>query len=172
MGSSAITTPGSGVVVSARVNSFANTGFSINSLTNVANAANTSPIYQNIGIANGATLNLSSTLQVGGYTGFDFGANNVTTLTVSGAGATLQENGTVIVSQNSGSTGAHDAVLDMSGLDNFLMNGAQVRLGVEGSGSSKRASGILYLAKTNIITLSSAGYSDSTGAGSSNARGG
>lgn len=162
---SALTSPGSGVVVPSEVNSFANTSFTIGALTNFANAPNTSPIYQNIGIAGGATLAVNN-LQVGGFTGFDFGANNVTTLTISGSGATLEEAGGVVVSQDSGTTGAHDAVLDMSGLDNLTMDGQQIRVGVEGGGSAKRASGILYLAKTNSLTLLSAGYSDSTGAGS------
>ena len=90
----------------------------------------------------------------------------MTTLTISGSGASVQQGGGVTVSQDSGGTGAHDAMLDMSGLDNFTMDGQQIRVGVEGSGSAKRASGILYLAKTNSLTLLSAGYSDSTGAGS------
>jgi hypothetical protein len=162
---SALTSPGSGVVVPAAINSFANTSFSISALTNFANAPNTSPIYQNIGIATGATLAINN-LQVGGFTGLDFGANNVTTLTISGSGASVQQGGGVTVSQDSASTGPHDAMLDMSGLDSFTMDGQQIRVGVEGGGSAKRASGILYLAKTNSLMLLSAGYSDSTGSGS------
>jgi hypothetical protein len=163
---SALTSPGSGIVVPSRINSFANGSFTINALTNLANAANTSPLYHNIAIVNGATLKVTGIAQVGGFTGFDFGANNITALTISGGGATLQQNGSLTVSQNSGSTGPHTAILDMSALDTFTMNATQIRLGVEGSGSSKRASGVVYLARTNLMTLASAGYSDSTGAGS------
>jgi hypothetical protein len=111
-------------------------------------------------------LKVTGITQVGGFSLFDFGANNVTALTISGAGATLQQNGSLTVSQNSGSTGPHTAVLDMSALDTFTMNASQIRLGVEGGGSARRASGFVYLARTNSMTLTSAGYSDSTGAGS------
>jgi hypothetical protein len=163
---SALTFPGSGVVVPSQINSFANGGFTITALTNLANAANTSPLYQNIAIMNGATLKVGGITQVGGFSLFDFGANNVTALTISGAGAMVQQSGSVTVSQNSGSTGPHTALLDLSGLDTFTMNASQIRLGVEGGGSARRASGFVYLARTNSMTLTSAGYSDSTGAGS------
>jgi hypothetical protein len=164
--SSALTSPGSGVVIPSQINSFANGSFTITALTNLANAAETGPLYQNIGMMNGATLKVTGITQIGGFSLFDFGANNVTALTISGTGATLQQNGSVTVSQNSGSTGPHTAILDMSGLDTFTMNASQIRLGVEGGGSARRASGFVYLARTNSLTLTSAGYSDSTGAGS------
>jgi hypothetical protein len=163
---SALTAPGSGIVVPSQVNTFANGSFTVTTLTNLANAANTSPVFHNIGLLNGATLKVAGIMQVGGFVGADFGANNVTTLTISGAGASLQQNGSLTISQNSGSTGPHSAVLDMSGLDTFNMNAPQIRLGVEGGGSARRASGFVFLARTNLLTLSSAGYSDTTGAGS------
>jgi hypothetical protein len=163
---SALTTPGSGVVLPSQINSFANGSFTITALTNLANAANTSPIYHNIAIMNGATLKVTGVTQVGGFSLFDFGANNITALTISGAGAAVQQNGSLTVSQNSASTGPHTANVDLSGLDTFTMNASQIRLGVEGGGSARRASGFVYLARTNSMTLTSAGYSDSTGAGS------
>jgi hypothetical protein len=163
---SALTSPGSGVVVPGNINSFVNTSVASQALTDFANAPNTSPLYQNLQIASGATLAVGGTLQVGGYSSFDFGANNVVNMTVSGTGGSLQVNGSLIVNATSASTGAHDATLDLSGLDTFAMNDSQLLIGVEGGGVVKRASGILYLARTNTITLTSAGYSDSAGTGS------
>src|SRR5205085_2040580 len=114
---SALTAAGSGVVVPSQINTLANSSFTVTALTNLANAPNISPLFHNIGIVNGATLKVTGITQVGGFIGADFGANNVTALTISGVGAALQQNGSLTVSQNSGSTGPHTAVLDMSGLD-------------------------------------------------------
>jgi hypothetical protein len=75
----------------------------------------------------------------------------------------LLTNGALVVSQGSASTGTHDATLDLSALGTFLMNGTQIKLGVE---NITRAGGILYLAKTNALTLSSSGYANSDGSGS------
>jgi hypothetical protein len=160
---SALSSPGSGVVVPAKINSFENSSVSVGALTNYANSASTSPVYQNIGIASGATLTAGQ-VQVGGYGAYDFGGNNSVNTTISGAGATLAVNGgAVIVCQGSGSSGTHDASLDLSGLDNFTMNGAQIKQGVE---NMTRSGGILYLAKTNVITLTDAGYVNTDGSGS------
>jgi hypothetical protein len=160
---SALTSPGSGVVVPAKINSSVNASFAVAGLTNVANGANTSPVWHNLGLAPGATLTANN-IQVGGAGQYDFGANNVVNTTISGTGATLVvSNGAVIVSQGSGSSGAHDATLDLSGLDNFQMTGTQIKLGVE---NITRAGGILYLAKTNSLTLLNGGYINSDGSGS------
>ena len=160
---SALTSPGSGVVVPANINSVINGNFSVGALTNYANAINTSPNYQNLGIAGGAALTIAGNLQVGGYVLYDFGANNTVNLSISGAGATLQVNGTVSICQGSGSSGAHDATLDLSGLDNFQMTGSQIKLGVE---NLTRSGGVLYLARTNTLTLLTSGYSNADGSGS------
>jgi hypothetical protein len=162
---SALTSPGSGVVIPANINSAVNTSFTIAGLTNFANSLNTSPLFQNLGVANGATL-ATGGIQIGGFAQYDFGLNNVVNTTISGAGATLLvTNGAVIVSQgsNTGGGGAHDASLDLSGLDTFVMNGTQLKLGVE---NITRAGGVLYLAKTNLLTLTDAGYANSDGSGS------
>lgn len=160
---STLTSPGSGVVVPANINSSINASFNVAGITNFANAVNTSPAYHNLGIANGVTLTASG-IQVGGFIEDDFGANNVVDMNISGAGGTLQvTNGAVIVSQGSGSPGAHDATLDLSGLDNFQMSGTQIKLGVE---KITRACGILYLARTNTLTLLSANYANNDGSGS------
>lgn len=163
---SAISSPGSGVVIPANINSTINGNFSVINLTNFANAINTSPNYQNLGIANGVTLTIGNNLQVGGYGASfgDFGLNNVVNMTISGAGATLMvTNGILAVCQGSGSSGAHDATLDLSGLDNLVMNASAIKMAVE---NISRSGGILYLAKTNTLTLTSAGYGNSDGSGS------
>lgn len=160
---SALTAPGSGVVVPENINSVVDGSYAVIGLTNFANAPGSSPNYQNLGLANGVVLTTGG-LQVGGFGVYDFGANSVVNLTVSGAGAMLLvTNGGLTVSQGSGSGGTHDALLDLSGLDNFAMNGTQIRLGVE---NITRAGGVLYLAKTNFITLSTGGYVNSDGSGS------
>lgn len=161
---SALTFPGSSALIPANINNSVNNSIAIIGLTNFANAVNTSPVYHNIGIASGAILSVGSNLQVGGFSEYDFGANNVVNLSISGLGATLAiTNGALIVSQGSGSSGAHDATLDLSGLDNFVMSGTQIKLGVE---NITRASGIVYLAKTNNLLMTTAGYVSSDGSGS------
>src|SRR6185437_4060929 len=99
--------------------------------------------------------------QVGGFTTFLLGDNNTTKLTISGTGATLLvTNAGFTVSADAANGPTNNALLDLSGLDNFSMNGTQLRVGVEGSGSSHHASGIIYLAKTNNLLLYSAGYAN------------
>ena len=154
---SALISRGSGVVVPGNINDFANTSFGIPSLTSMNNSVNTSPVYHNIGIASGSLLSAGSNLQVGGDTAFDFGANNVVNLTISGAGAGATANGTLIVNETSAGTGVHNAVLDMSGLDDFTLAAGNIKVGVEGSGNAHRATGTLYLAKTNNLTLNNSG---------------
>jgi hypothetical protein len=160
---SALTAPGSGAIVLGNINSVVDGTVSIIGLTNFANAINSSPNYQNISIAPGVALTAGG-LQVGGFGVYDFGANNTVNTTISGAGGALVvTNGGVTVSQGSGSSGAHVATLDLSGLDNFVLSGTQMRLGVE---NITRAGGIVYLARTNNLTLSTAGYVNSDGSGS------
>jgi hypothetical protein len=159
---SALTSTGSGIVVPANINSSVDTSFAVGGLFDYANAINTSPNYHNIGIASGATLTVATNFQVGGFTAFLLGDNNTTKLTVTGAGATLLvTNGGVTVSADAATGPANNSLLDLSGLDNFSMNGTQIRIGVEGSGSFHHASGVIYLAKANTLMLTSAGYTDS-----------
>ena len=164
---SALSAPGSGVVVPANLTSFANGNFTVGSLTNLANAVNSNPIYQNVGIATGATLSVNGNLQVGGFTTYLFGDNNVANLSFNGPGGTLQvTSGGVTVSEDATNGPNNNAMLDLSGLDTFTMNGTQIRVGVEGGGSAHHASGVAYLAKTNTLTFTSAGYTDTSGSGS------
>jgi hypothetical protein len=151
MTASALTSPGSGVVVPANVNSFVNGNYTIASWTNFNNSATAN--YQNIGIASNCTLTVVGNFQIGDNTSFDFGGNNVVNATISGAGGTLQVNSNLWLIETSGSSGSHNAMLDLSGLDNFAMGGGQIRVGVEGSSPHHYATGCFYLAKTNNLTL-------------------
>jgi hypothetical protein len=163
---SALMADGSGVVVPANINNSVDTSFAVGGLFDYANAPGTIPNYHNIGIANGATLTVATNFQVGGFTQFLLGDNNTTKLTVSGAGGTLLvTNGSLTVSADAANGPTNNALLDLSGLDNFSMNGTQLRIGVEGGGSFHHSSGVIYLAKTNSLFLTTAGYSDG-GAGS------
>ena len=163
---SALTSPGSGVVIPGNINSFIGASFNILGLTNLANTVNISPTYHNLAISGGATL-AAGGLQVGNFTQIPLPDGSVVNLSVSGAGATLVvTNGGATVSENSTNSGANNATLDLSALDNFFLNGTQIRIGVEGGSGFRHASGIVYLAKTNTLTLSSAGYSDPSGSGS------
>jgi hypothetical protein len=161
---SALTSLGSGVVISGNINSSVNASLTVIGLTNYANAPSTSPNYQNIGIASGDTLTVGS-MQIGGYQQYDFGVNNTVNTSISGAGAVLMvTNGPLLICQGCNTSGGtHDATLDLSGLDNFTMNGLEIRLGIE---DITRSGGILYLAKTNNIFLTGNGYIDTDGSGS------
>jgi hypothetical protein len=164
---SALSSPGSGVVNPAAINTYADASFTIPALTNLSSAVNSSPIYQNLSIASGSTLAVTGNFQVGGFTAYALGDNNVTFLTVSGAGASLVvTNGGVTVSADASNGPNNDATLDLSGLDSFTLAGTQIRLGVEGSSPYHHASGIVYLARTNLLNLSDGGYTDPTGTGS------
>jgi fibronectin-binding autotransporter adhesin len=83
-------------------------------------------------------------------------ANAVETITITGAGGTLSVGGNLRVGQGCNSTGnsLHNVILDLSGLDNFIMTPtvSGTRLLVCGQ-SRNRAQGSVYLAKTNAIVL-------------------
>jgi hypothetical protein len=114
----------------------------------------------------GQTLSITGTggLLVG--TPGDVGIAKNLTNTITGAGATLNLNNSsanLTLNQGSATTGVTGtrANLDLSGLDNFIMNGRRLGLGTtvlpNPNNANQREAGCLLLAKTNIITL---GYSD------------
>ena len=139
------------------------TGGTINNIVN-GNATINSLTYENVGayhttqIAAGQTLNITGSggLLVGTET--DLGSAATVSATIAGAGGALVVSNAaanVIVRQASVSSGsALRATLDLSGLDNFSANIARLELGA--LGANARPSGILYLAKTNLITASGA----------------
>jgi fibronectin-binding autotransporter adhesin len=79
---------------------------------------------------------------------------------IQGAGATLNvtsSTGDIVVRQGNGSTGSHMATLDLSGLDTFNATAGRLLIGQANNGATvNRPSGTLILAKTNLITLTSA----------------
>jgi autotransporter-associated beta strand protein len=85
-------------------------------------------------------------------------ANAVETITITGAGGTLNVGGNLRVGQGfaGAATSLHNVILDLSGLDTFLMSPAS---GITGTrflvcGQSRnRAQGTVYLAKTNIVVV-------------------
>jgi hypothetical protein len=99
-------------------------------------------------IAAGATLNVGS-LTVGTET--DNGASQTVFTTITGAGGTLAVNSTsdFVVRQGSASNGSHNATLQLAGLANFDATLGRVLVGV--AGPVVRATGTLYLARTNTI---------------------
>jgi len=120
-------------------------------------------------IAPGKTLNVGS-LTVGTET--DNGAGQTIDTTITGAGGTLAVNSSsdLVVRQGSASSGSHNATLQLAGLGNFDAMLGRVLVGVAGPVS--RATGALYLARTNIIITGGAfpqvcvgdNHSDSGGA--------
>ena len=120
-------------------------------------------------ISPGVTLTISNSVATTNlWAGTENAANTATTLMVTnvitGAGGAL-----AITSSNSGSVlvvrqittaaaGSHLSVLDMSGLDTFNAGIGNIWVGVyPGTAITSRPQGVLYLAKTNALTLFTAG---------------
>jgi hypothetical protein len=104
-------------------------------------------------IAAGQTLNVGS-LTVGTET--DNGSAQAVFATITGPGATLAVNSTsdLVVRQGSASSGSQRATLEMSGLGICNATVGRVLVGV--LGTIARATGTLYLGKTNTIIASGA----------------
>ena len=144
------------------------------------NAANTSPNYNVTLINNNLTLTVTNGLTVG--TATDAGSNIVVNAIITGANGTLVlTNGIVAVTQGSGADGPHQAVLNMSGLGNLnITNVSRLAIAVDGQppqtgNGAQRCCGVVYLAQTNQIQVTSTGvtngivvgWNDSQGNGSS-----
>jgi autotransporter-associated beta strand protein len=71
--------------------------------------------------------------------------------------------GDIIVRESQGTAGAHNAILDLSGLASLNANVDQVLVGFSSasSGSGDRPNGTLYLARSNTITMNDTAYSTS-----------
>ena len=102
-------------------------------------------------IGDGNTLTISGGLTAGTET--DNGNGQVVSATVTGNGGTLNlTGGSLIVRQGSTTSGgAPRATLDLSGLGELDATMSQISVGIAGV---NRPAGILYLARTNNITLS------------------
>jgi hypothetical protein len=152
-------------VSSETANNFADQDFTVGTLQYANNAANTSPNYQVTQINSGQTVVLTNGLIVG--TATDAGANQVVHAAITGAGGTLVlSNGIVAVTQGSGSDGAHQAILDMSGLDTFeAINISKLGLAVyqfppQAGNGGQRSSAIVYLANANFISTTTTGVTN------------
>ncbi len=118
--------------------------------TNVSNGAG---YYHTTQIAAGETLTVTNGLTVGTLS--DAGGNTVVNATITGAGGKLAlTGGGMVINQASATGGTHYGVLTMTNLDTFTSSGGRLQIGV--ANGVNRAEGILYLAKTNIITLAGA----------------
>jgi|GEM_PF-1361442 len=147
------------------VNNIVDANYIVGSLQYANNAANTSPNYHVTQINGGQTLASINSLIVG--TATDAGASQVVNAVISGAGGTLiLSNGIFAVTQGSGSDGAHQAILDLSGLDTLnainisKLAVAVYQLPAQAGNGGQRSSGILYLAKTNFISVTSTGVTN------------
>jgi hypothetical protein len=112
-------------------------------------------------ISSGATLNISGANGLVVGTPGDVGVVKVLTNTITGGGGALNINNTsanlVLNQGTAASVSGTRAILDLSGLDSFTMNGNRIGIGtttVANPGSAnQREAGLLFLAKTNLITL-------------------
>lgn len=112
--------------------------------------------YHAMQIASGQTLTVSNGLTVGTLTdgvGSGPGTNVNVNTWITGAGGTLAlTGGNLVVNQASAQAGAHLAILNMTNLDTFTATIGRLQVGV--ANGVNRAEGNLFLAKTNVITLS------------------
>ncbi|MCI0746009.1 MAG: autotransporter-associated beta strand repeat-containing protein [Verrucomicrobia subdivision 3 bacterium] len=123
--------------------------------------------FGRLGTVPGADMpdpNVQSTLYVG--TKVDGEVATKVTATISGEGGILMLNNTnneINIRQAVGGTlggGDHRAILNMSGLGTFTANLSRIRVGDGEANPIRRAEGQLWLAKTNIITLSGPSLAD------------
>lgn len=112
----------------------------------------------------GQTLNVNSSVAAGtallevGSTSAATTSGTLVPAAIQGANSTLALTGAgdINVGQGNGTAGAHIATLDLSGLGTFNATVGRLLVGVGNGGNVNRASGTLYLAATNVITLSGA----------------
>ena len=138
-----------GVANATTINSVVNSGFggTIASLTYTNFSTD-----QNTLIASGVTLNVTGSGGLGMGNATVLGTASSPVTTISGAGAKLAVNNAsatlnvqIAEPSTSGTT-----ILNMTNLDTFSFTGARVLVGVAGGA---RTTGVLYLARTNTITL-------------------
>lgn len=145
---------------SSAANNIVDANFIVSALQYANNAANTSPNYHATQIRPGQTLTVSNGLFAG--TGTDPGASQVVNAVVTGtAGTLVLSNALFAVTQGSAADGAHLATLDLSGLG--TLNASVNRLNVGTTppvGAGQRSAGVLYLAKTNVITANATGITN------------
>jgi hypothetical protein len=152
-------------VTTRTVNNIVDNSSSIASLQYANNAVSTSPNYHVTQINDGQTLTVTNGLFVG--TANDAGGGQVVNAVITGANGTLVlSNGIFSVTQGSTTAGAHQSTLDLSGLG--TLNATVSKLGIavyqfppQAGNGGQRSSGVLYLARTNVIQVSSTGVTNS-----------
>jgi pectin methylesterase-like acyl-CoA thioesterase len=115
-------------------------------------------------ISSGTTLNITGANGLVLGTPGDVGVAKALTNAITGAGAALNLNNTsasLVLNQGSAvSVTGTRAILDLSGLDSFTMNGNRIGIGTttlaNPGSANQREAGLLFLAKTNLITLATA----------------
>ena len=119
--------------------------------------------YENTLIVNGVTLNITGSGGLtNGSTLIDPGAGSAgTTTTISGAGGTLNVsniNASIYVGwATAGSSAPGPAILNMTNLDTFTATISRLSVGQNAISTLNYDNGIIYLAKTNIITAGATG---------------
>jgi len=111
-----------------------------------------------IQISAGQTLNITNSGGLFVGTSGDVGAARVLTNSITGAGATLNVSNAaanLVLNQGQNAANGSRAVLDLSGLDNFTANIFAIGIGSVHfkNAVAQRNSGILFLARTNNLTL-------------------
>jgi hypothetical protein len=163
---SALSTPGGGVstLMPDYINNIVDTSTTISSLT----YTNLGGSYHNTLIKSGQTLSLTNAgLAVGA---FDTGTAAQGFVTVSGTHASLvvpNTNANVQVWLGNASSSSQ-ATLDMSALDTFNATVSRLLVGAT-FGSVNRPSGVLYLARTNVISAGFQTTSSESGTATGNA---
>src|SRR5262249_55022979 len=137
-----------------------------NSVNNIMNGdtAIASLIYENTNVFHTTQIAPGKTLSIFGSSGLlvgsesDLGSPASVSATITGAGGALMISiaaANMIVRQGSTNSGSNlRASLDLSGLDSFQATVARLQIGA--LGTYPRPSGVLRLAKTNLITASGA----------------
>jgi autotransporter-associated beta strand protein len=167
-GSSALSTPGGGIgALTGPIDNIANASFTLSSLT----FTNFGGAYHNTFINPGDVLSITNSgLNIGAV---DTGSSPASTefVTISGTKASLSVNNTNANAQVwLGDASGSQATLDMSALDSFNMTGSRLLVGATINNVVNRPSGILYLAKTNNVTVEF--QTTSTDSGTTTANGG
>ena len=154
-----------GATTSPVTNNFVDANFTVGSLWYNNNSANTSPNYHVTRVNDGQTLTIAGGLTVGAST--DAGGSIIANALITGAnGTVLLTNGTLGVAQGSSTAGPHQAVLDLSRLGTLIVtNVSRINVAVAGAppqpnSGLQRSSGVLYLARTNNLTVTSTGVTN------------
>jgi autotransporter-associated beta strand protein len=141
--------PGATGVVISNVNNFVDAGFTVASLQ----YANTNGNHTTA-IASGATLNIIGANALVTGTETDNGSTQTVFATITGVGGSLTVSNAgadIIVRQGSATNSSQRATLDLSGLGMFTAGLNQILVGTVGP--VNRATGTLYLGRTNEVTV-------------------